>query len=143
MRLAIHQSLLAVGIDAYSDSGAAKKDAFHKQGKAFMRKLAEALSLDKGTFDVRSNMGGIAVSGEITLHGESIYVQLDESCIHTGCSIMFRTCKGRDDCTGGSNNFIAVNDLLDDHRYSNFIERCKLLATKEVINKLPSGGIHV
>src|SRR3546814_7609220 len=42
----------------------------------------------------RSNKGGIAVSGEIILHGEDIYVQLGLG-IGSGREVMFRRVAGR------------------------------------------------
>lgn len=38
-----------------------------------LRRLAEALALQPAAFDLRFNKGGIAVSGEVTLHGDELY----------------------------------------------------------------------
>ena len=46
------------------------KRLFHSEGRTAMRRLAEALDLEDGSFDICSNKAGAAVSGEITLHGE-------------------------------------------------------------------------
>ena len=54
----------------------AAKRLFHSEGRSAMRRLADALGLCDGTYDIRSNKGGPAVSGEITLHGEEAWVQL-------------------------------------------------------------------
>ena len=72
-----------------------------------------ALRLPGGSFDIRSNQGGIAVSGEITLHHESVYVQVSQSALGGNMGILIRTCRSRRDYTGGPNNFAAL-DLLDD-----------------------------
>jgi len=92
---------------------ATRKRTFHATGLARMRKLAGLLGLRPGTYDVRSNKGGIAVSGEVTLHGESIYVQAAQSCGGPNTSILIRRCEGRRDYTGGPNNFAPIV-LLDD-----------------------------
>jgi hypothetical protein len=55
----------------------------------------------------------IAVSGEITLQADHLYVQACQPA--TGCDtgVMFRRCDGRKDYTGGPNNFASL-DLLND-----------------------------
>ena len=80
-------------------------------GRRVLRQLAKELGLEKGTFDIRKNAGGSAVSGESTLHGEWIYVQLGQSC--TGLGFMWRYCTGRKDYTGMSNNWASWKELLD------------------------------
>ena len=52
------------------------KHEFHRTFLRRLSKLAKLLNLPKGTFEVRSNKGGDAVSGEVTLHSENLYVQV-------------------------------------------------------------------
>ncbi len=89
---------------AYDDRA---KRLFHSRARSQLRRLASALGLQPGSYDLRSNQGGIAVSGEITLHSERLYVQAAQSV-----GILFRTCKGRKDYVGGPNNFAPL-DLLN------------------------------
>lgn len=89
---------------------AAQKRLFHSTARARLRRLAAELGLPPGSYDLRSNQGGIAVSGEITLHHEQVYVQVSQGC---GLGVLIRTCRGRRDYTGGPNNW-APFDLLDD-----------------------------
>lgn len=122
------------GIDAYSSSGSAKKEALHSRGKSFLRALAKELDIDAGTFDVRSNLGGIAVSGEVTLHSNNIYIQMSESCIgRGGVGILYRSCKGRKDYCGGPNNFIDAADL---HKGAlpGFIAKCKSIIEQNSVS---------
>ena len=49
-----------------------------------------------------------AVSGEITLHGDEIYVQVSIPCIRPGREVMFRRCKGRQDYLGDRNHFCDI-----------------------------------
>lgn len=93
---------------AYNDSA---KRQFHSQGLARLRALAAALGLPKDSYDIRSNRGGIAVSGEITLHTNSIYVQISQPSFGGDRGILVRTCKGRKDYTGGKNNFLPLSVL--------------------------------
>jgi len=88
------------------------KRLFHSRARSQLRRLATALDLSPGSYDLRSNRAGIAVSGEITLHTERLYVQVSQSVMGDANGILFRTCKGRKDYVGGSNNFASL-DLLN------------------------------
>ena len=92
------------------------KKEFHRQGKRMLRRIAKLMGLAPGTYDIRSNMGGIAVSGEATLHGERIYIQLAQSCCGTDMGFMYRRCSGRTDYCGHTNHWMNWNTLLDEDK---------------------------
>ncbi|MFH1555308.1 MAG: hypothetical protein ABII76_10645 [Pseudomonadota bacterium] len=102
-------------MDWYADCSyhAERKRRFHATARARLRQLVAELRLPAGHFDLRSNQGGIAVSGEITLHGEQIYVQVCQPVTRTDTGILIRTCRDRRDYTGGANHFAPLS-LLDD-----------------------------
>jgi hypothetical protein len=97
---------------AYNSADYERKARFHNTARCRLRKLAQLIGLPPGTYDVRSNKAGMAVSGEVTLHGEDIYVQASVSCMG-GAGILVRSCNGRRDYTGGANYFLAGWDALD------------------------------
>lgn len=97
-------------IHAYDDDSAKRKSQFHSIGKKLLRRIAKDLGYQRGEFDVRSNMGGIAVCGEVTLHTDDLYVQMSTSGT-SGLDILYRTCEGRKDYTGGRNHWLAFVDL--------------------------------
>jgi len=78
----------------------ANKEQFKKSSMALLRQVVKEMGLAKGTYDLRWNAGGIAVSGEATLHAENVYVQVSADC-HSG--ILVRWCEHRKDYTGGHN----------------------------------------
>jgi hypothetical protein len=84
---------------------AAQKRRFHSTARARLRKLATELGLPVGSYDLRSNQGGIAVSGEVTLHHEAVYIQVSQPA--TGCDtgIFIRTCRGRRDSAARTPSF--------------------------------------
>jgi hypothetical protein len=86
-----------------------RKEEMHRLGKSILRQLAETMHLAKAEFDIRSNMGGIAVNGEITLHAPEFYLQLGGTFC-TG-KFMWRTCNGMRDYCGDFNRF-AANEAL-------------------------------
>lgn len=98
------------------------KKLFHSDGRKALKRLAEALCLADGSYDLRSNKGGIAVSGEIILHGEELYVQLGLG-IGTGREVMFRRVTGRKDYCGDRNHWAAIGELLEPDRFAARIRR--------------------
>jgi hypothetical protein len=90
-----------------------RKRRFHAIARARLRKLALELRLPTGSFDLRSNQCGIAVSGEVILHHEKLYVHVSQPAMRANTGILIRTCRGRRDYTGGADHFAPLS-LLDD-----------------------------
>ena len=84
---------------------------YHALGKRVLKAIAAELGLQSGTYDIRSNLGGTAVAGEVTLHGEHIYIQFCEPM--NGLEVLYRSCNGRKDYSGGGNYWMKYDDLLD------------------------------
>lgn len=112
------------GINGYSDSAAAVKRSFHSLGRKFLKDLANELDLAPGSYEIRSNRGGVAVSGEVTLHHDGLYVQLSDN-MGAAPQLLYRTCKGRRDYSGGVNNWMSLSRLTDGTE--NFIGHCRAL----------------
>jgi hypothetical protein len=89
-----------------------KKRLFHSQARRRLLGLAASLGLAPHEFDLRRNDGGIAVSGEATLHSDRLYVQVSQPATGNDTGILFRSCEGRRDYTGGQNHFASL-DLLN------------------------------
>jgi hypothetical protein len=89
------------------------KHAFHRNARRQLKLLADTLGLKPGQYDLRSNEAGIAVSGEITLHSNHLYVQACQPATGHDTGILYRTCHGRKDYYGGPNNFASL-DLLNE-----------------------------
>jgi len=89
------------------------KAAFHREAAKRLRRLAKTMEFDTAAYAVRSNKAGVAVSGEVTLHHDRVYIQVSQSCMGASSGILYRTCNGRTDYTGGPNNFAPI-ELLDD-----------------------------
>lgn len=96
------------------------KDKFHKEGKRVLKAIAKELNFDKKDYSIRSNKGGIAVSGEITLHHEKVYIQIYQSSFLYG-NILYRKCNGQRDFTGEQNRYYPVELLQDIKEFSDII----------------------
>jgi hypothetical protein len=85
------------------------KEMFRRAAMAMLRKVALHLRLPTGSFEVRFNPGGIAVSGDATLHSEGVYVTLNADGF--GLGVLVRSCKGRKDYAGGRNCWFPFDRL--------------------------------
>jgi hypothetical protein len=99
------------------------KRLFHTHARRQLLALAAELGLGDGDYDLHSNEAGIAVSGEITLHADRLYVQVSQSSMGAEHSILFRSCRDRRDYVGGVNNFASL-DML--HRPAELARQIKL-----------------
>lgn len=118
---------------AYSSEGEgdgpkSPKAKMHNAAKRLLRQLAVELGYKTGEFDVRSNLGGIAVMGESTLHTDRLYVQLCDSFTdRREMQFMIRSCKHRKDYSGGANNFVTLRS----YNAVEMFELCKRETRKE------------
>lgn len=90
--------------------GRGNKSLYHSRGKKLLKALAEKCELEG---DLRSNKGGVAVMGEVTLHCDTIYIQICE--LFGNISFLVRQCNGRKDYTGKANHFHTLRkDPVED-----------------------------
>lgn len=97
--------------NGYTNESAQRKADLHVKGRTFLRNLAKRLGLETKDFEIRSNKAGPAVSGEVTLHSDSLYLQLSEAAMSTGIRLMYRGCKSRKDYCGLMNNYASVEEM--------------------------------
>lgn len=82
----------------------AGKHRFKRSALALLKQVDKALNLNA---DIRYNSGGMAVSGEATLHADKVYVQIMDGDL----GILYRTVKGRKDYSGGCNHWYSWRAL--------------------------------
>jgi len=76
-----------------------EKKAFHGQAKRMLTEINRELDLNA---DIRANLAGPASLGEVTLHGEFVYVTLGG--LHPDRALI-RSCRGKQDYCGGTNQY--------------------------------------
>lgn len=87
------------------------KKLFHSEARRALRQLADALGYDKDDYEIRSNMAGPAVSGEVILHSDEVYIQA--SCDSHDRGILYRRCRDRRDYLGDRNRFARLSELTN------------------------------
>lgn len=111
-------------INGYTDRGHRAKLSMHSAGRAFLQKLARDLGLQTHEREIRSNRGGLAVSGEVTLDAPGLYLWLQESCVGArGVTITYRyqPAVGSSASAHGPNHWRHVRDLIKPDRYRWFL----------------------
>lgn len=117
------------GRESFAYCDPALKRSFHKDSAAYLRLLATSLGLCRSSYDIRSNEGGIAVSGEITLHTDTLYVQISQWAAGHGASLSFliRGCLSRKDYTGMTNHSMHLRS----HNVEALLKMCEHARRKE------------
>ncbi|SRR5258706_6243676 len=127
-KLAVPEGLMGEQIHAYTPEAAARKRRFLRDAQTFLNALARQIGLKRVDYDLRANPAGVAVSGEVTLHGDTLYVQVFESCcLPRGVSVLYRRCHGRHDYCGETNHFAKARTLADADALDRFVAELHLL----------------
>jgi len=107
----------------------------HHLAKQFLHEFAiKSLRLNENQFEVRSNFGGPAVSGEVTLHTDplptscyepkislyGVYIQIQQSAL--GRTVLWRSCNDRKDYSGHKNNWTDIQWLVTDNNQWHFVD---------------------
>lgn len=115
------------GINAYTEQGHKNKLQFHKDAKKFLTELASELGLQKGDYFLRTEMAGIAVCGETTLHGDAIYIQLSNDNLYGGLNMLYRTCRSNMDFSGDQNHTARVEQLRNPDAQARLVESIRTM----------------
>lgn len=97
---------LRQSIQGYQDG---PKKEFHRLGHKLAVSLARGMGLKPDQYEIRHMEGGIAVTGEIVLHSDSIYIQLSD--VEFG--MLYRKVKNRKDYTGERNCWMPWRQFAD------------------------------
>lgn len=118
-------------INGYSGEAQDLKLEVHKQGKKLLKQLADALELSPGQYEIRSNMAGPAVSGEVTLHADHLYVWMQESCMSAGITMIYRSCSSRKDYCGDRNHSVQLARFAEAGTQQSVILEMKRLVARK------------
>ena len=83
-----------------------RKEEFISLCRSYLRMVVKEMGLNKDQYEIRVNRGGIACSGDIHLHTDKLYVDFSQSCLGPDFGFMWRSCEGKRDYTGGSNQWM-------------------------------------
>lgn len=92
------------------------KVCWHRVWKRRLNQIAKDLNWPEDSFRVRSNLAGPAILGDVTLHGEQLYIALGGSFWKNGRpdgDVLYRTVDGIGDYTGGHNQWTTLQDVVE------------------------------
>lgn len=113
-----------------------KKKIHNRLRRLLVAFAKDHLSVDKSLPSarlVRTNLAGIACSGETTLMvypitgcERGLYLQCSPDMMKTGgFGILYRNIRNESDYTGGPNNWASPKELFDKSRWPGFAEQCR------------------
>lgn len=79
------------------------KAIFQSSARLLMREIVREFKI--GAYSLRTNKGGLAVSGEVTLHTNTIYIQASQKLFQKGIQLLVRQCEGQRDYCGKVNYY--------------------------------------
>lgn len=130
----IESSLLTADLNGYSEEAQNRKISFHKAAKKLLSSIAKNLGIQQ-PYRLDTNMGGIAVAGETTLHADTIYIQLCKGMSGQGNQIMYRTCTSQKDFSGGQNKFVSLSDFADQSKQRKVLEEMLSMSKNNSCNQ--------
>lgn len=86
-----------------------RKKEYQRLGRKILGYIAHQMGLKDGEFEIRWNPGGIAVSGDHTLHTDKVYLALHDN-LGSGW-FYYRSCNGRRDYSGGRNQIVRWESI--------------------------------
>ncbi len=101
-----------------------RKQCFHRAARTFLKSLVAALALPAGSYELRTNRGGRAVTGETVLHGEHLYVYVFEEG-RGETRVLYRACASRRDYCGGPNHYADMRELETIENQARFVRACR------------------
>jgi hypothetical protein len=100
-------------INGYSDEAAKEKEEFLSLCRSYAKMIVKELGLTPEQYEIRTNRAGVAVSGDVHLHTDSLYVAFEQTCLGNDWGYMYRSCKGKKDYTGGYNRWMKWENLIN------------------------------
>lgn len=110
-------------LEANTSYNAVNKAAFHKVARKLLRRLAKALNLN---VSIHSNQGGIAVSGEVTLHADHVHAWIEQ---WNAPILIYRACRSTKDYTGSMNHTVDATDLVT--RFDEVVQNIREVVDRE------------
>ena len=98
-------------IRGYTERESEIKARWLRIGGEILAELAGMVGYAPGEFDIRVNPGGPAVSGNVYMQTDRIFVALGQTVLGTDMGFMWRTCRNREDSEGLDNRWMPWETL--------------------------------
>jgi hypothetical protein len=109
------------------DSSAAC-DIFKRDASRVLRRVAGDLSLRQRDYAIRGRRQKRHRAEVIALHTDSLYLQIEHSTARSTALMSFRTCNGRQDCSGGRDNGVSLDSIDSPEGYARLLSSLRVIA---------------
>lgn len=100
-------------INGYNDETAKEKEEFLSLCRSYSKMLVKELGLTSEQYRISTNRAGIAVSGDVHLHTDTLYVAFEQTCLGPDWGFMYRSVANCKDFTGGYNRWMKWENLIN------------------------------
>ncbi|WP_316157819.1 hypothetical protein [Cupriavidus sp. BIC8F] len=99
-----------------------------RDASRIIRRLASDIGLRQRDFTVRERRRRRHQTDLYALHTDTLYVQIAHAPQQNAARLSFRTCRGRDDHTGGRDNAVCLQSIGSPEGYASLVATLRVVA---------------
>jgi hypothetical protein len=103
--------------------------AIRRDACRVLRRVAGDMALRPRDFTIREHRQRRRDVDVFALHTDSLLIEIQHPAgVEGGVLMSYRTCRGRNDLTGGRDNAVSVDSLASDQGYANLVATLRVVA---------------
>ncbi|QUN32928.1 hypothetical protein KB879_36535 (plasmid) [Cupriavidus sp. KK10] len=114
-------------IQPHQPGNAAACATLKRDASRVIRRLTSDIGLRQRDFTVRERRHRRQMD-LYALHADALYVQIAHAPQQKAVSLSFRTCRGRDDHTGGRDNAVCLQSIASPEGYASLVATLRVVA---------------
>ncbi|RDK11708.1 hypothetical protein [Cupriavidus lacunae] len=114
--------------DPHQPGNTAACATLKRDASRVMRRLASDIGLRQRDFTVRERRQRRNATDLYALHTDTLYVQIAHAPQQNAARLSFRTCRGRDDHTGGRDNAVCLQSIGSPEGYASLVATLRVVA---------------
>ncbi|WP_416046969.1 hypothetical protein [Cupriavidus basilensis] len=115
-------------IQPHAPGNATACASLKRDASRVIRRLANDLGLRPREFTVRERCQRRQQGDVYALHTDTLYVQIAHAPQQSAARMSFRTCRGRDDYTGGRDNAVCLQSIGSPEGYASLVATLRVVA---------------
>ncbi|KAB0599719.1 MULTISPECIES: hypothetical protein [Cupriavidus] len=116
-------------IRRHQPTNSAACQAIRRDACRVLRRFAGDMALSPREYTIREHRQRRRDVDVFALHTDSLLIEIQHPAGAEGGVLMsYRTCRGRNDLTGGRDNAVSVDSLASDQGYANLVATLRVVA---------------
>lgn len=107
---------------------AAARATLHRDASRVLRRVAGDLSLRQRDFTIQARRQHRHKVEVFSLQTDSLCFEIAHAADRSTAKVSFRTCKGRDDLSGGRDNMVPLNAIGSPEGYADLLTTLRVVA---------------